>query len=77
MQYEHSDRVRGLQSGGIGAMHRLAVHTGVVAAIDRHVQVLKAHLPYHESDHVLGIVYNVLVRGFAYTPTACQSFLPQ
>ena len=31
--YEHSDRVRGLASGGIGAMHRLAHHTGLVAAI--------------------------------------------
>ena len=63
MQYEHSDRVRGLESGGIGMMHQLAQHTGVVAAIDRHVQVLKVHLPYHESDHVLGIAYNVLCGG--------------
>jgi hypothetical protein len=63
VQYEHSDRVRGLASGGIGAMHRLAQHTGVVEAIDRHVEVLKVHLPYHESDHVLGIVYNVLCGG--------------
>lgn len=63
VQYEHSDRVRGLASGGIGAMHRLAQHTGLVEAIDRHVEVLKVHLPYHESDHVLGIVYNVLCGG--------------
>ena len=63
IQYEHSDRVRGLESGGIGAMHRLAQHTGLVAAIDRHVEVLKVHLPYHESDHVLGIAYNVLCGG--------------
>jgi hypothetical protein len=63
IQYEHSDRVRGLASGGIGAMHRLAQHTGLVAAIDRHVQVLKVALPYHESDHVLGIAYNVLCGG--------------
>ena len=63
IQYEHSDRVRGLASGGIGAMHRLAQHTGVVEAIDRHVEVLKVHLPYHESDHVLGIAYNVLCGG--------------
>ena len=55
MQYEHSDRVRGLASGGIGAMHGLAQHTGLVTAIDRRVEVLKVHLPYHESDHVLGI----------------------
>jgi Transposase DDE domain group 1 len=63
MQYEHSDRVRGLASGGIGAMHQLAQHTGLVDAIDRHVQVLKVALPYHESDHVLGIAYNVLCGG--------------
>jgi hypothetical protein len=63
MQYEHSDRVRGLASGGIGAMHRLAHHVGLVAALDRHVKVLKVHLPYHESDHVLGIAYNVLCGG--------------
>lgn len=63
IQYEHSDRVRGLASGGIGAMHRLAQHTGLVDAIDRRVEVLKVALPYHESDHVLGIAYNVLCGG--------------
>jgi hypothetical protein len=63
MQYEHSDRVRGLTSGGIGAMQRVAQSTGLVTAIDQHVQVLKVHLPYHESDHVLGIAYNVLCGG--------------
>ncbi len=63
IHYEHSDRVRGLASGGIGAMHRLAQHTGLVRAIDQHVEVLKVHLPYHESDHVLGIAYNVLCGG--------------
>jgi hypothetical protein len=63
MQYEHSDRVRGLASGGIGAMHRLAQHTGLVEAIDRHLHVLKVALPYHESDHVLGLAYNVLCGG--------------
>jgi hypothetical protein len=63
IQYEHSDRVRGLESGGIGAMHRLAQHTGLVTALDRDVELFKRHLPYHESDHVLGIAYNVLCGG--------------
>ena len=63
IQYEHSDRVRGLTSGGIGAMQLVAQSTGLVTAIDRQVQVLKVHLPYHESDHVLGIAYNVLCGG--------------
>jgi len=63
IHYEHSDRVRGLASGGIGAMHQLAQHTGLVTALDRDVELFKRHLPYHESDHVLGIAYNVLCGG--------------
>lgn len=55
--------MRGLASGGIGAMHQLAQHVGLVEAIDQRVEVLKVHLPYHESDHVLGIAYNVLCGG--------------
>jgi len=63
IQYDLSHRVRGLDTGGIGALHVLAQQTGLVDAIDQHVQVLKRHLPYHESDHVLGIAYNVLCGG--------------
>jgi hypothetical protein len=44
-------------------MHRLAQHTGLVEAIDQHLHVLKVALPYHKSDHVLGIAYNVLCGG--------------
>ncbi len=61
--YEGSDRVRGLGAGGIGAMHRLAQQTGLRAAIDESLQVLKVHQPYHESDHVLNIAYNILCGG--------------
>ncbi len=63
IHYELSDRMRGIDTGGIGAMHRLARHTGLIEEIDRRVVVLKAHLPYHESDHVLGIAYNILCGG--------------
>jgi hypothetical protein len=63
IHYEGSDRVRGLGAGGIGAMHRLAQQTGLTAAIDESLQVLKVHQPYHESDHVLNIAYNLLCGG--------------
>jgi hypothetical protein len=63
IEYEHSARTRGLACGGIGALHRVAQQTGLVDAIDQRVEVLKVHLPYHESDHVLGIAYNVLCGG--------------
>lgn len=63
IQYEAADRVRGLAPGGIGAMHLVARHSGLVDLIDRCVHVLKRHLPYHESDHVLNIAYNLLAGG--------------
>jgi len=63
IHYEGSDRVRGLGAGGIGAMHLLAQRTGLTAAINERVQLLKVHQPYHESDHVLNIAYNILCGG--------------
>ena len=63
IHYELADRVRGLGPGGIGAMHLLARRTGLVEAIDRRLHLLKVHLPYHESDHVLNIAYNLLAGG--------------
>ena len=44
-------------------MHLLARRTGLIEADRRPaVHLLKVHLPYHESDHVLNIAYNVLCR---------------
>jgi hypothetical protein len=63
IRYELADRVRGMGPGGIGAMHGLARRTGLVDAIDRRLHLLKVHLPYHESDHVLNIAYNLLAGG--------------
>jgi len=50
-------------AGGIGAMHLVAQRSGLVELIDRNVRVLKRHIPYHESDHVLNIAYNVFRGG--------------
>jgi hypothetical protein len=63
LHYEGSDRVRGLGTGGIGAMHLLAQRTGLTAAIDESLRLLQVHQPYHESDHVLNIAYNLLCGG--------------
>ena len=52
IHYELSERTRGIGVGGIGAVHKLALASGLVEAIDEKVDVLKVHLPYHESDHV-------------------------
>ena len=63
IQYEIAQRKRAVAAGGIGAMHLVAQRSGLVELIDRNVRVLKRHIPYHESDHVLNIAYNVLCGG--------------
>jgi hypothetical protein len=63
LHYEGSDRIRGLAMGGIGAMHLLAERTGLTSAINESLRLLKVHQPYHESDHVLNIAYNILCGG--------------
>ena len=63
IHYEVARRSRGVACGGIGAVHLLARRTGLIEAIDRRLHLLKVHLPYHESDHVLNIAYNILVGG--------------
>ena len=63
IHYDVADRSRGLAVGGIGAVHGLARQTGLIDAIDERLDLLKIHLPYHESDHVLNIAYNILCGG--------------
>jgi hypothetical protein len=63
IRYEMADRTRAIGCGGIGAIHLLARRVGLVEAIDRDLELLKVHLPYHESDHVLNIAYNILCGG--------------
>jgi hypothetical protein len=63
IHYELADKARGLGPGGIGAMHLVARQTGLIEAIDARLHLLKVHKPYHESDHVLNISYNLLAGG--------------
>jgi hypothetical protein len=63
IRYEIAAKVRAIAPGGIGAMHLLARKLGLVDDIDQDLDLLKRHLPYHESDHVLNIAYNLLSGG--------------
>jgi hypothetical protein len=63
VHYEIAERTRGFGAGGIGAIHELVRKTGLVTEIDEALHLLKVHLPYHESDHVLNIAYNTLAGG--------------
>lgn len=63
IHYGIAAKTRGISSGGIGLMLRLATWSGLRDAIDEKLDLLKVHLPYHESDHVLNIAFNVLAGG--------------
>ena len=62
-RYEMSDRVTATKAGGVGAIHALVRRLGLPQAIDERLHLLKRHQPYHESDHVLALAYNVLAGG--------------
>jgi len=63
VHYELADRTRATAHGGIGAIHLLARKLGLDQAINASLGLLKIHLPYHDSDHVLSIAYNLLAGG--------------
>ena len=63
IHYEVSEKTRGLEVGGIGAVHQVARASGLIEEIDGRLKLLKVHLPYHESDHVLNLAYNILAGG--------------
>ena len=60
IQYEVAGRQRGVSVGGLGAIHLLARRVGLVGVLDEVLHLLKRHLPYHESDHVLSLAYNIM-----------------
>jgi hypothetical protein len=63
IKYELAERTRAINCGGIGLIHTLVREVGLDEAIDNRLHLLKMHLPYHESDHVLNIAYNALCGG--------------
>ena len=63
VHYEIGARINAMSYGGIGVMRRLASKLGLVREIDARLKVLKRHLPYFQSDHVLNMAFNVLCGG--------------
>jgi len=60
VHYEVAERTQATSHGGIALAHEVS---GLVAAIDQRVNVLKIHRPYHESDHILNIAFNSMCGG--------------
>ncbi len=63
IKYELADRTQAINHAGIGAMVKLAEHTGLIDQIDSRVDLLRFHAPYRESDHVMALVVNALAGG--------------
>ena len=61
--YEMGAKVRAIAAGGIGLVEQLVDAIGLRARLDERVHVFTRHRPYHESDHILTMVYNVLTGG--------------
>ena len=55
VSYEIGGRIDATGFGGIAAVHRLVTRLGLVDQINAGLHLLKVHLPYHESDHVLNL----------------------
>jgi len=63
VRYEMSARIEATPCGGIGLIHEMVRSIGLAESIDRRVEVFKRHFPYHESDHVLNLTYNIMSGG--------------
>jgi hypothetical protein len=63
IHYEMDGRHKGISTGGIGAIHLMNKKLDFVEEVDSVLHLLKRHLPYHESDHVFNIAYNVIAGG--------------
>jgi len=63
IHYEVAAKTKAISCGGIGAIQLLIRKLGLAEAIDERLHLLKFHLPYHESDHVLNFASNALCNG--------------
>lgn len=63
IHYEVSGRVEAIGCGGLGMLQTVAEAVGLREEIDERLHLLKRHLPYHESDHVLSQAFNLLTGG--------------
>lgn len=63
VKYEMSERIQAIAHGGLGVINNMVSGLGLPKAINDALSLLKYHVPYKESDHVLNIAYNSLIGG--------------
>src|SRR4051794_3463394 len=63
IHYDYAEKTRAGRFGGLGVCRLLLQRLGLADALDDNLHLLKRHLPYHESDHILHLSYNILAGG--------------
>lgn len=63
IDYEVSGRTEAISGGGLGMLQAVVDVVGLREQIDGSLHLLRRHLPYHESDHVMALAYNLLTGG--------------
>jgi Transposase DDE domain group 1 len=63
IHYDMAAKAKGLHCAGLGAFGLLERQLDLAAAINGKIRLLKRHVPYFESDHILNLTYNILAGG--------------
>lgn len=63
VHYDLADKVKGLAGSGLGAILLLVQHLALADALNARLHLLRRHVPYFESDHILNLTYNILMGG--------------
>ena len=61
--YSISKKISAISYGGIGLIDKLIKKMELPEMINSELHLLKRHIPYFESDHILNIVYNIICGG--------------
>ena len=62
--FELGEKTQAVSYGGLALIHQLVNEIGLIDVLNS-VPILKLHLPYWESDHILNIAYNIFFGGTA------------
>jgi hypothetical protein len=57
IQYDIDGRHQGISCGGIGIIDQMIHQIELQGEINKNLNLLKRHLSYHESGHILNITY--------------------
>lgn len=63
VHYDIGTKQKGLGCAGLGVFQLLTRRLKLADLLDQRLHLLKRHLPYHESDHVLNLTFNILGGG--------------